>query len=288
MSLIKAIVKLLGVLLFLLISYNGFGQEETVKIKGRVRSFNNDVSNVLVVNLNSKHSTITDTEGLFSLGIRPRDSIQFSAIQYVSKKIIITATLLKQNLIFVDLVENVVKLNGVTVTPNNLTGKIDLDIRRLDIERVITSSSFKSPNGNITVISRSERSLREADRGKLISQGVKFDSIAMIPMVFATFNTHTFLNRLIGRTKSLKDEVSRDESLKMENKIVRTFSRETMSEAFGISQNYIDGFLSFCSAQKDFSKLSEATNSFQIWEYLKDKSKEYKRANNSIQLVKTD
>ncbi len=289
MSIIKTHTRLLGCLLVLMVSNAGFGQEEIVKLKGTVRSFNNDVSNVLVVNLNTKKATITGAEGLFSLEVKLRDTIQFSAIQYITKVIIMTDTILHRNTLLVNLVEKVIKLDEVTVMPYDLTGKIDLDVSRLGIKQVVTSSSLGLPNANVEMMTQSERLLFEADRGEFTSGGVHLDTLFLFPIVgvHLNINLHKTLNFISGRTKTLKDAVSREENVKMENKIISMFSKTTISEAFGIPQNNIDGFLNFCLAQKDFSKLSEAKNSIQIWKYLKDKSNEYKETNNLSQLVKT-
>lgn len=119
----------------------------------------NDVSNILVVNLNSKKSTITDTLGLFTIEVKLMDSIRFTAVQYLKKEIVITNTILNQKLVTVYLIDNVINLNEVTITPCDLTGELDLDIEKLVIKPAITSSSLGLPNTNLEVMTQSERLL---------------------------------------------------------------------------------------------------------------------------------
>ncbi|MEO9512744.1 MAG: hypothetical protein ABJN84_10680 [Flavobacteriaceae bacterium] len=258
-----------------------FSQEKTQFINGKVTSLNNDVSNVLVINLDSKKTTITNSLGLFIIEAKLSDSIRFTAVQYLTKEIIITNTIFSQKFVSVNLVENVINLNEVIVMPYNLTGKIEQDIKRLYVEPVVTSSSLGLPNADVKVLTQSERLLFEANRGEFTKGGIRLDTLFVFPIinVYMDINLHKTLNFISGRTKTLKDAVSREENTKMENKIVKMFSKTTMSEAFGISQNNIDSFLSFCLAQPDFLKMEEVENTIQIWEYLKSKSYEFKKTN---------
>ena len=53
-------------------------------------------------------------------------------------------------------------------------------------------------------------------------------------------------------------------------------AKKTISESFNIPETNIDGFLTYCLAQPDFSELLQAGNSMIIWNYLRKKSDEFK------------
>lgn len=72
------------------------------------------------------------------------------------------------------------------------------------------------------------------------------------------------MNRVSGRTKSFEEMVARDEDTAMENEIIAMFSKETISEGFDIPQENINGFLTYCISQTDFSELSQAGNSIEF------------------------
>ena len=258
-------------LIFLSIaSFSGYGQDDAIQLKGRVKSLSNDVSNVLVINLSSKKSTITDTLGLFTIAVKLGDPIRFSAVQYLAKQIIVTDSILNKGKVLVNLEEKVINLDEVMVTPYNLTGNIDHDIERLGIKPIVTSSSLALPNADIEVVTQSERLLLEADSGKY----VYYYGIALI------INLHKIMNRTSGRTKSFEDMVARDEIMAIEKEIIAKFSKETMSMDFDIPIENIDGFLTYCLSQTDFPELSDKPSTIEIWEYLRNKSSEYKKANN--------
>lgn len=260
----------------------GFSQENKTLLKGSVKSLKNDVSNILIINLNSKKSTITDSLGLFSIEVKLRDSLRFTAVQYLRKEIIITDRIFNENLLIINLIENVIDLNEVTVTPYNLTGNIDLDLERLAIKPDVTSSSLGLPNANLEKMTQSERLLLEADRGKYIRLKTIEDYGKIVEILgYATLtvviNTHKIMNRASGRTKSLEERLSRDENMAMEKEIIAKFSKKTISENLDISETSIDGFLTYCLSQKDFKDLSNTWNTTEVWEYLKMKSIEFKR-----------
>ncbi len=268
-------------LLLLLICFLGHSQTETYSLTGKVQNGSNDVSNVLVVNLASKKSTITDTLGLFTIEVKLRDSLRFSALQYIPKKITVTDSVLYQKMIIVELVENVINLDEVMVTPYNLTGHIDSDIKRLHIEPTVNSSTLGLPNANLQGITQGERLLLEADRGKFVrlatieDQGKIFEVLGYASLT-VIINTHKILNRVSGRTQNLRGRVNRDEDLLVESNLITLFSRETLSEGLGIPRDKMNGFLTYCLSQSDFSTLSEKPDTLDIWEYLRERSDEFK------------
>ncbi|SHG19449.1 carboxypeptidase-like regulatory domain-containing protein [Flagellimonas flava] len=274
----------LGVFTFLFVFGNPnwiLGQEKAVIIKGKVQSLTNDVSNVLVVNLNSKKSTITDAQGDFNLEVKLGDTIQISAVQYLTKEITITETILGQMSVIINVVDNIVQLNEVTLTPYNLSGKLILDAPKLGIKPLVDASELGLPNANLSIMTQSERLLLEADRGKYArfmtaEEKTKEVNILNYLTIGVILNPHKIINRISGRTKLFEDMVAREENLVIEKKILSIFSKRTMSENFAIPKENIDGFLTYCLSQKDFSELSNLDDMAGVWEYLKTKSEAYK------------
>ncbi|WP_299801314.1 hypothetical protein [uncultured Maribacter sp.] len=269
-----------------LFNTSGFAQTETnipitKHIHGRVKNLTNDVSNVLIINLNSDESTITDYLGVFTIEAKLNDSIQFTAVQYQTKNIVITERIYLKNSVEVNLVENVINLNEVTVTPYNLSGKIEQDITRLGIEPAITSSTLGLPNAEVKILSQSERLLLVADRGEYtrfmtIEEKLKSQSLLGLFMIGTIINSDKITNRFSGRTEVFENMVVNDANLELEKEIIAKYSKKTMSENLDIPEVNIDGFLTFCMSQKGFSEISKTEDMLLIWEYLKSKSIEFK------------
>ena len=268
--------------LFSFVSYTGFCQNNTTILKGKIASLNNDVSNVLIVNLNAKKSTITDSLGLFSIDVQLQDSLRITAVQYHTKEIIITNDLINEGVVLIHLIENIIDLSEVTVTPYNLSGEIDRDIDRLNLKPTLNSYSLGLPNSDVTKMTQSERLLQESDRGKYVrlattdEYGEVFKILGYAALT-VVINTHKIMNKASGRTKSLKEMVARDEKTQMEKDIIAKFSKKVICDSFQIPEENFDGFITFCISQDDFLELAQAGNSIQIWEYLKTKSIAFKK-----------
>ncbi|MDO6470669.1 hypothetical protein [Maribacter sp. 1_MG-2023] len=272
---------LIFLLVAVLASFLGFGQDNSTLIKGKVSSTKNDVSNVLIVNLNSKRSTITDSLGLFSIEVKLKDTVRITAVQYLPKEIVISESHMNSNLITIQLIDNIIDLNEVTVTPYNLTGEIDRDIDRLQIEPTVTSYSLGLQNADVTKMTQSERLLQEADRGKYVSLRTmdefgKLNEILSYVGLSVKVNTHKIMNKVSGRTKSLEEMVKRDENMNLEKEIIYKFSKRTIAENFDIPESNVNGFLTYCLSQSDFNALSDSGNMTEIWVYLETKSVEFK------------
>ncbi|WP_300021984.1 hypothetical protein [uncultured Maribacter sp.] len=265
-----------------LASFLGFGQDNAILLKGKVTSSKNDITNVLVVNLNSKKSTITDSLGLFSIEVKLKDSLRIRAVQYLPKDIVISKSHMNSSMITIQLIDNIIDLNEVTVTPYNLTGDIDRDIDRLHLEPTVTSYSLGLQNADVTKMTQSERLLQEADRGKYVSLQTmdeygKLNEILSYVGLTVKVNTHKIMNRFSGRTKSLEEMVKRDENMALEKEIIYKFSKQTIAEQFNIPESNVNGFLTYCLSQPDFNDLSNSRNMSEIWTYLETKSTDFKR-----------
>ena len=272
-------------LLLVCSAYSVHGQEDRIQLNGSIKSPNNDVSDILIINLNTNTSTITDTSGMFTIKVALGDSIRCTSVQYLPKNIRITNAIIHRKNIVVDLTDKVINLKEVTVTPYNLTGTLDLDLDRLGLKNVITSSTLGLPNADIDKMTQGERLLLEADRGKYIrlatieDRGKLNEALSyLFPAVI--INTHKIMNRVSGRTKSLEDRVARDEKMAFESALIAKFSKETLSQEFGIPRSAIDGFLTYCMSQNDFSEKLQTGNTISVWEYLRGKSVEFKEIDN--------
>jgi len=262
----------------------GFGQDNSTLLNGKVSSSKNDVSNVLIVNLNSNKSTITDTLGLFSIEVKLKDSVRITAVQYLPKKIVISESHMNSSLITIQLIDNIIDLSEVTVTPYNLTGEIDRDIDRLQIEPTVTSYSLGLQNADVTKMTQSERLLQEADRGKYVSLQI-VDEYGKLNEILSyvgfglsvKVNTHKIMNKVSGRTKSLEEMVERDENMNLEKEIIYKFSKRTIADHFNIPESNVNGFLTYCLSQPDFNELSDSGNMAEIWTYLETKSVDFKK-----------
>ena len=136
-SLLSQLQKARYILLFLFISNFLFSQERNFKtIVGEVLNDTINVSGIHVINSSSGGKTITDSDGFFKVGVRENDSIFFTSVQIKTQMIIIEKSVYEVDSIRVYLEPIVNELEGVTVSPFNLSGDLFADMKQVEEKEV--------------------------------------------------------------------------------------------------------------------------------------------------------
>ena len=136
-SLLSQLQKIRYILFFIIISNFLFSQERNFKtIVGEVLNDTINVSGIHVINSSSGGKTITDNEGFFKVGVRENDSIFFTSVQIKTQMIIIEKAVYDADSIRVYLEPIVNELEGVTVSPFNLSGDLLADMKQVEEKEV--------------------------------------------------------------------------------------------------------------------------------------------------------
>ncbi|WP_419212356.1 hypothetical protein ACNR9Q_16685 [Maribacter sp. X9] len=232
------------------------------KIEGRVFSDDGDVAATHVLNLSTKRATITDTNGFFTIEANLLDTLEFSAVQYKKKIVVVSAELLESKSISVPLQDALTELDEVTVTPYNLSGDLTKDLTTLALDPVVTASTLGLPNAYVHMPTKAERELKAATGNPIMS----FDPL---------------INALTGRTKMLKQRVERNKLYDRTERVRDFFSDEEYVKGLRIPLDKIDDFLYYCEVDPRFQSIIDTHDRIAIWEYMRQKSILY-RENNSL------
>ncbi|WP_165605792.1 carboxypeptidase-like regulatory domain-containing protein [Flavivirga aquatica] len=108
-----------------------------VEVNGVILADNNDVEAVTIFNSSSNKGTITNSKGLFKIAVSLNDIIEVSALQFQTVSIIIDADVLKSKELKIHLVEQINKLDAVTLS-SGLTGNMGADIQNVKTVKPIT------------------------------------------------------------------------------------------------------------------------------------------------------
>ncbi|MFC5047434.1 carboxypeptidase-like regulatory domain-containing protein [Aquimarina hainanensis] len=119
-------------ILFIVLLYavQVWSQEQHL-IQGVVMSNQQKLSGVHVLNLSRQEGGITDEYGRYQLIAAAGDTLSFSAIQYVTKKIKITRKELMEERLDVLLRENVNELDPVLLSDQKLSGQLEEDAKNI-------------------------------------------------------------------------------------------------------------------------------------------------------------
>lgn len=176
-------------------------QEKVVRLKGIVVAQAEEVVGVYVLNKTTSKGTITTKSGSFSIPVRLQDTIEFSAVQFKNRQVVITQKILDSKNYLVDLSETLEELDEVV----------------LDQRTFITAKSLGLPNADVKVLPLSERELFSANNGN--------NYMSLDPLI----------NFLSGRTKMLKDRISRDKRYALSQELRSSYVDSIFSKKFRYS-----------------------------------------------------
>ncbi len=248
-----------------------FSQEMNFRtLKGKVIAQGKDITGVVVRNINTQKATITDENGNFEIAAKQNDSLIFLAVQFKNKIVPITPEIFNTNFITVPLEEFVNELDEVVVRPYDLTGDIDKDLQNLKLEKDVSAEALGLPNADVKIITQSERKLQEADSGKFFYYYV----------VGAAVNINKILNRILGRTKMLKNRVAIDKKYAQTQRVQDAFVDSLFIDTLKIPSDKFSEFMYFCEVDAAFDAVVQTDDQLKIWEFLINKSVAYRRNNN--------
>lgn len=259
-------------LIFGVFSKGLLAQDFSKTLEGKVYSSDGDVAATHVLNTTTKKAAITDLNGFFSIPVQLNDTLVFSAVQYKRKEIVVTTAILESKFLSIPLEESNIALDEVVVTPYNLTGELDRDMKRLNIPSPVTATSLGLPNAHVKPLMRSERLLREASMGPF--------SVGML----TTIPFNPLINAITGRTKMLKKRVARDIKYNKTQLIRTQFADSLFVLQLHIPYEKIDDFLYFCEVDTSFSSIVDSKDLFKIWDFIEQKSVVYRKNNKQFLL----
>ena len=208
-------MKLFKSIIIFLFFAQTFAQTPTLTLlKGKITSQIKELNDVYVANLRSESTTTTDNNGNFSMFVKVGDTLQFSGLQIVTKKAVITENDLAKQLY----VENL----EVKVNP--------LDEVEIKQYLNINATSLGILQKPAKVYTPAERKLKAATAldGKIGFGG----AMSIDPL----------LNWMSGRTTMLKKELAVEKKEKLLQKIEYLFKEDYFLENLKIPKDYLRGF----------------------------------------------
>lgn len=231
---------------------------QTVDVKGQVVA-NDDVDGIHVLNNTSNTFTITNSRGEFSIPAKLNDTLAFSGVSYLLKKVVVGQDMINSKAMTVYLTEKINALDEVVVG-KILTGDLSSDLLNSGVEREINFFDLGIPGYVGKPKTQNERRLYDADYGKYFY----FYGLS------AAVNVNKILNRLSGNTKKLEHRVyleTKDKCLS----IARSNLSEILFKAHFLEKTHRNEFFYFCADDSKFDTLCTINDDFKMLEFLKEK-----------------
>ena len=233
-------VKKILFIIFILLFYNSFSQEEQInvpkKLKGRVLDVKTrfPLKSAHILNLTSVKGTTTNRYGRFAITAKKGDEIYISYIGYESIKLIVTNDLLQEENLEIAIHDRIVQIDEVQIESHKLIGVLVVDAKNVP----------KSPPTRVHI-----NGLPQTYETGLPKSRNYNSALA------AVFSPIDFWYQKLGKKpKQLKklNRLRKDDKLReiMEQK----FNREVMLQYLDMSRDELNQMLNDCNYSKRFIK----------------------------------
>lgn len=218
-----------------------------------------DVSNVTVLNLNSKIHAISDAQGKFTIYAAENDTLQFSSIAFNSRKIVLSESDLELDMIKIRLRGAVNQLEEVIVYRVKLSGDLAFDSKKIKIRAsfVPESSELVSPD-----YKRGE---------KLVNTSMPTIESSLTGLDFGRMGATVIGWLKKPKTKVEKPYITNETFFEL---VRQRFSYYFFTETLKIEHDQIGLFLSFCDTPEG-NLLLDPKKEFELTDFLIKKSAEF-------------
>lgn len=214
------------------------------------------LESVHVINLNQVVGTITNKKGEFAITATVNDTLYFSYLGFKSQKVRVTNDMFRFQETKIALTELAYALEEVIITPYQLTGYLEIDVRNLPINTAYQYSisglptSYEAGNKNPSAVTK---------------------------VLGAIMNPADLLRNLFGkRPRQMRKlrQIKEDDDIR--DLLASKFDRETLQALLQLEKVDIEDILSNCNYSKSF--ISTA-NDLQILDAISSCYEEYRVLN---------
>jgi hypothetical protein len=253
------------VLLFITLAANS---QERRALFGIIKDTVAPIENAHIVNLNTKHGTITASNGRFKIFAKVGDTLEITSIQYQEKKYLIRRSSFSFEGFVLYLKPKIYELEEIKLKKHKLTGSlgVDLNVVPTSYAPTINAVTLGLPNAGSKLMKKVDREIYTATTS---ASGISLDLI---------------LNVLSGRLKMLKFKkiiVEEDEAvLLMFKKFQYVFE-----QSFNIKKENAYRFLYFSIADSLYNE-KLLNNEFTLIQFLQNKATDFRTLKNNVKLKK--
>ncbi len=227
---------------------SGLAQDQERRIlRGKVLYRNSNVVNENVINTTSEKATITNNNGEFAIMVKEGDELVFTSVNYQIEVVEITADILKNNRLVVEVNEKVTELDEVVVSPENQKRFLELQ-----------NEEFKQYE-------------YETD------QTTRVINIAEDQTVRGMQDGLNFVNIFKALFLSQKEKEEDRAPLKVSEVLRQVYEDDFFVIDLKLPQDKIDAFLIYCDTKLPSQTLLRKDNEFELIEFLVTQSNIYRK-----------
>lgn len=244
------------IFLILFLSLNATSAQIDSVFKGILKIENEFLEGISIKNLNTKNAVLSGYKGVFAISASAKDTLLFTGLNIISKKVIVFSRNLKT-------VENVVKLQ---YKENNIA-----------LILVINSSTWAKILG---IAPKDEHHYTKEERA--VKAAVE-NELTIRPL-YVGGSLDPLINMISGRTKKLKTDLAIANKVNLQDKITVILSKENITKLHLIPAEFVDGFLFYLVENNDLNLLMNEKNFNVALLKIGELAIEYKKINKIVPL----
>lgn len=256
-------MRLISTFIILFLTLNLAAQiDERVFVAGEVIvPLDGEVSQIEIINQNSKEGTVTNQYGQFGLSVKEGDRLRFEAVQYQNFTVIIDENIIKNKKLTIKINDEINTLDEVIVRPYDLEGNIEVDAKK------VKASFFEAPDPK-RVINEYEGE-QPYVRSQTISENYTNDE----RFIRNGLNIANIFREIL----SSKEVVEDHELPKNVDVMVRKMYKDSFfKENLNVEEKNINQFIFFVEDEGLTKNMLSKGNELDLIEFLIAKSKEFK------------
>lgn len=251
-----------------------FAQDITrTKVAGKIHvPQGDDAEGISVYNISAQKGTITNADGSFEINISENDRIQITALQYQSFTVVVDKGVVDRKVMNIFLNPAVNQLEEVVVRPYDLSGNINVDVKKIPTYSV--ANDWDLGYFNLEYGYNFKPDDKTGISGNVAEEALNSHALKNGADVLAILGGVGQL--LFPRGKKISFVEKQENINTVSNNIQQRFSRDFIEANFGVSEDKAVDFLFYAQENGLDNNLLKPENEMQLMEFLLQKSKEYK------------
>lgn len=254
--------------LSLLLAIPGFSQQENILLKGSIKAAFLEGASVHIINATQKTGTVNSASGNFQIQVKAGDTLLFSSIQYQRLEVVVSAKIIAESNLNIELKEDVNQLAEVNISNIQLTGNINTDLDNIE---VVTDLPMDLRFGAV------KHMVFEADVNDPLEapRNIAFESNQVVQPGVNLLGMVDILQELFGGKKKEIAPVYKRPTTTVAAQIRKLFDDDFFKSSLGIKEEHINDFLFYVDENGLTTEMMDDKNKLSLVDFLFEQSEKY-------------
>ncbi len=263
------IKKILCTLSFLL-AFPVFSQQKNTLLKGTIKAPLLEGASVHVINKTQKTGTVNSASGNFQLLVKTGDTLLFSSIQYQKLEVIISAEIIREGNLSIELKEDINQLAEVNISNIQLTGNINTDLDNIEVVKDLPLDLRFGAVRHMVFESDVNDPLKAPKNMAFESNQVLQPGVNLLGMV-------DILEELFNIKKKEKAPIYKRPTTTIAAQMRKLFDDDFFKSSLGIKEEHINDFLFYVDENGLTAQMMEDKNRLSLFDFLFEQSEKYQQ-----------